>query len=188
NAVRDEQTPGKVQVFVQVLNFGSKQARTRVELEVRGKNSAEYKRYVKPDEADVEKSPEKFPDRQPVLTLPPREYKKGNPETGEPAADRPGRGDPVTFELTDINDSENVVLRASLLGNKDAFKLDDQAWLVIGVVRKARVCIVTPGNNLLSTFFDQEATAKVAAGPDLKPDQLDDDAQQEPARRRRRDP
>jgi hypothetical protein len=182
NAVRDEQTPGKVQVFVQVLNFGSKQARARVELEVRGKNPAEYKRYVKPDEADVEKSPEKFPDRQPVLTLPPREYKKGNPETGEPAVDRPGRGDPVTFELTDINDSENVVLRASLLGNKDAFKLDDQAWLVIGVVRKARVCIVTPGNNLLSTFFDQEATAKVATVTYLKPDQLDDDAYKKPAR------
>src|SRR5262249_6638552 len=109
NAVRDDQTPGKVQVFVRVLNYRAKEAETRVELEVRGKNPADYKRYVQPAEG--------------TLWLPARAYAKGNPETGEPAVDKPGEGI-VTFELTDINDSENVVLHASLMGNKDAFKLD----------------------------------------------------------------
>ena len=94
---------------------------------------------------------------------------------GRTAVDKPGEG-VISFDLSDIDDSENIVLHASLLGNNDSFKLDDQAWLVIGVVRKARVCIVTPGNELLTTFFDLEATAKVANVTYLVPADLDDDA------------
>src|SRR5207302_10257197 len=50
----------------------------------------------------------------------------------------PGEKD-VTFELTDIDDASNRVLRASLVDVKDAFPADDAAWLTVGVVRKARV-------------------------------------------------
>ena len=170
SALRDEQTPGKVSVFVRVLNFGSKPAKTRVELEVRGRNPADYKRYVNPDD-----------DKQ-FLALDPCIRKQGNPEAGEADVYKPGEG-VVGFELNDIDDSDNVVLHASLLGNKDAFKLDDQAWLVLGVVRKARICIVTPGNEVLRTFFDQEATAKVANVTYLTPDKLDSENDyQKPAR------
>jgi hypothetical protein len=169
SATRDEQTPGHVRVLVNVLNFSNRPARARVELEVRGKNPADYKRYVFPLDVGGDSQ---------FMALKPRVHEKANKETGEPAIDKPGEPDkPATFELTDIDDSENVVLHASLLGNNDAFKLDDEAWLVIGVVRKARVCIVTPGNELLRTFFDLEATAKVAKVTYLKPRDLDDSAE-----------
>jgi hypothetical protein len=161
SASRDEQTPGKVQVFVRVLNFRPTDVETRVELEVRGKNPADYKRYVQPEDGP--------------LRLRARTFNKGDAENGQAAVDKPGEGI-VTFELTDIDDSENFTLHVSLMGNKDAFKLDDEAWLVIGVVRKARVCIVTPGNELLHTFFDQEATIKVANVTYLAPADLDDEA------------
>ena len=39
--------------------------------------------------------------------------------------------------------------------------LDQEAWLVVGVVRKARVLIVTPGNAVLSAFFNDDATKAV---------------------------
>src|SRR5262249_33421094 len=80
NAFRHEQTPGKVQVFITVRNFRSKEAETRAELEVRGKTPADYKRYVYPENG--------------MLRLKPRAYSKGNPETGEPAVDRPGQSEP----------------------------------------------------------------------------------------------
>ena len=54
------------------------------------------------------------------------------------------------------------MLHARLLDDKDAFPLDDEAWLVAGVVRKARVLIVTAGNEILHDFFDLDATHKVA--------------------------
>jgi hypothetical protein len=41
--------------------------------------------------------------------------------------------------------------------------LDDQAWLVVGTVRKAKVLQVGPANPVLTAFFDQEATRKVAS-------------------------
>jgi von Willebrand factor type A domain/Aerotolerance regulator N-terminal len=168
SASRDEQAPGKVQVFVRVLNFRPSDVETRVELEVRGKNPADYKRYVQPADG--------------ALRLPARSFNKGDAEKDQPAIDKPGEGI-VTFELTDIDDSDNVTLHASLMGNKDAFKLDDETWLVIGVVRKARICIVTPGNELLHTFFDQEAMAKVANVTYLAPADLTDEAKyKKPAR------
>ena len=65
----------------------------------------------------------------------------------------------------------------------DLARLGFEAWMVIGVVRKARVCIVTPGNELLRNFFDQEATAKVARVTYLFPADLADSAKyQKPAR------
>jgi hypothetical protein len=182
NAVRDPEVIGKVQVFVRVLNFGSKSVKTRVELEVRGKNLGEIKRYVKPDEDDVKKFPALFPDGQPLLELKPREVKPGDPDAKKLPVDRPGEG-VVTFEVNDVDDSDNITLHAKLVDNKDAFRLDDEAWLVIGVVRKARVCIVTPGNEILHNFFDLEATGKVATVKFLTPQQLDDEKEyRKPAR------
>ncbi len=74
SATRDEQTPGRVRVLVNVRNFGNRPARARVELEVRGKNPADYKRYVYP--ADAEGGNSRFMD------LKPRVYLKANKETG----------------------------------------------------------------------------------------------------------
>src|SRR5262249_28510158 len=104
-----------------------------------------------------------------------RQLQKADPQKEQAAIDRPGEG-VAFFELTDIDDSANVVLHAALLGNKDAFKLDDEAWLVLGVVRKARIAVVTTGNPFLHNFFDLEATTKVANVTYLTPADLTDEA------------
>ena len=68
----------------------------------------------------------------------------------------------LTFTLPDLPENTDIVLRLRLDGNKDAFPLDDTAWVVLGVVRKARVLIVGPDNRPLRYFFDSEATKKLA--------------------------
>ena len=57
---------------------------------------------------------------------------------------------------------DQAARRASALpqGGVYALPLDDEAWLVAGVVRKARVLIVTPGNVVLRTFFDLDENAR----------------------------
>ena len=54
------------------------------------------------------------------------------------------------------------MLHAALKDMKDQFPLDDEAWMVVGVVRKARVLIVGPDNPVLEAFFDNDATRGVA--------------------------
>jgi hypothetical protein len=91
----------------------------------------------------------------------------------DPAADRPGEG-LVSFDLTDVDDRTNLVLHASLVDNQDKFALDDAAWLVIGVVRKAKVLIVGTPDRILHAFFDSPATQKVARVDYLEPADLKD--------------
>jgi hypothetical protein len=87
----------------------------------------------------------------------------------------PGEGVAV-FSLSGVDDSANIVIHARLRDVHDAFPLDDEAWLVVGVVRKARVLIVTSGNDILRDFFDLEVTRKVADVAYLTPADLKDDA------------
>src|SRR5262249_14539129 len=93
----------------------------------------------------------------------------------ERAADQPGEG-LASFDLSDLDDRVNVVLHASLVELKDKFPLDDQAWLVVGVVRKARVLVAGTPNKVLHAFFDHPATTKVAAVEYLDPADLKDPA------------
>lgn len=88
------------------------------------------------------------------------------------AADRPGEG-LVSFDLTDLDARTNLVLHASLVDHQDQFAPDDQAWLVLGVVRKGKVLIVGPDNKILHAFFDHPATRKVATVDYLDPADLD---------------
>ncbi|CAN5162403.1 BatA and WFA domain-containing protein [soil metagenome] len=62
-------------------------------------------------------------------------------------------GRTVAFHLTDVPEGADRVLRVSLEGAKDAFVFDDTAWVCFGVVRKAKVLIVSPDNNFLLRFF-----------------------------------
>src|SRR5262249_42482347 len=78
----------------------------------------------------------------------------------------------VTFELADIDDRANVFLHARLAGVKDQFSLDDEAWLVVGAARKARILIVGPPNSVLSAFFDDTSTLEVATVTYLSPTEL----------------
>jgi hypothetical protein len=151
NAVRDEQDSSKLQAFVRVLNFRPSPADLTVELEWRIGGDARL--------------------RDQPLRVAARTVRAANPEKNEPGSDTPGEG-VVTFDLEDIDETADVVLRARLKGLRDHFPLDDEAWLVAGVVRKARVLIVTPGNDILRDFFDLPETAQVARVSYLTPDDL----------------
>ncbi|HMC65065.1 MAG TPA: BatA and WFA domain-containing protein [Gemmataceae bacterium] len=159
SAIRDEEDPGKLQAFVGVRNFRSQPVEARVQLEL----------YVGGELKSV------YPDKR--LKLPARSVTEEKEEgKDEPATrDRPGEAS-VTFDLSDIDDRANTVLHAKLAGTKDIFPLDDEAWLVVGVIRKARVLIVGSGCKPLDDFFDQEATEKVAAVTRLSPGDLSKDA------------
>jgi von Willebrand factor type A domain/Aerotolerance regulator N-terminal len=158
NAVRDESGTGRVQVFARVLNFRPTAADVRVELEIR----------VEGELKDIQRE---------LLTLPARKVRPADQPKDEGDTtpdDQPGEG-AATFDLSGLDDSSRVELHARLLDVTDSFPLDDEAWLVVGVIRKARVLIVTDGNEILSDFFDQEATRKVADVRYLKPADLKDE-------------
>ncbi len=87
--------------------------------------------------------------------------------------------------MTGIKDDDNVVLHVHLMEHTDDFLLDDDAWLTLGVIRKARVLIVdeehpfgkgtAPADPVLYAFFHQSAVDRVAKVEYLKPAELTDD-------------
>jgi len=153
NALRDEQDASKLLVFVRAMNFRNQRVDTKVYLEV----------YVNDKLRGVKEKP---------LSLSPRKVEKIT-EAGkdEIIRDRPGE-QAATFELGDLDDRVITVLHAKLERIKDDLPLDDEAWLVVGVVRKARVLIVGPPNSVLEAFFDNQATRAVANVTHLAPDAL----------------
>jgi hypothetical protein len=161
NAVRDEQDPGRLQVFARALNFRNEPATVQIQLEVIV-NGQLRRIYEQPAEGGL---------RLPGRTV-------TNVEEGkEPARlrDQPGEGF-VTFQVSDIDDRSSGVLHARLKGVKDKFPLDDEAWLAVGVIRKARLLVVTGGNKPLEAFFNHPATEKVATVTYLPPEALKDRA------------
>ena len=168
NAVRDDRDPTKLLVFCRLMNYRAREAQVKVELEVFVDGRPREVR----DPADG---------KQPLLPARKLEPAEDGKEDG-PRRDVPGEGY-VTFQVTDVDDRANVVLHALLRGAKDSFPLDDEAWLVVGVVRKARVLVVTSGNKALTSFFDHPATEKVANVKYLEPGGLKDAARYvQPAR------
>lgn len=164
DARRDEDDPSKMQVFLRVLNYRNKPVQTRLQLEV----------FV---DGELKSIPEQ------ALSLPAREIKEEKEPGKEDqplVRDLPGDG-AVTFELKDLDDRSIVVLHAKLVKLRDQFPLDDEAWLVVGVVRKARVLLVGNPNQFLDDFFNQEAITEVARIERLTPDQLNTDAYRKPA-------
>src|SRR5262249_30269559 len=108
------------------------------------------------------------------LTLPARAARPADPEKNDPGGDTPGEA-VATFELAALDDAATALLHLRLADHRDSFPPDDQAWLVVGVARKARVLVVTKRNAILKNFFDLEATAKVANVGYLSPDELGDE-------------
>ena len=97
-------------------------------------------------------------------------------EAGEAeAVDEPGEAT-VTFDLPPLDVRVDTVLHAYLEKNRDALPLDDEAWLVAGTIRKAKVLIAGPTNPILDAFFNQEATKKVAKVERLSAAELDGNA------------
>jgi von Willebrand factor type A domain/Aerotolerance regulator N-terminal len=160
NARRDDKGTSNLQVFVRVLNFRNTDVQTQVKLDEMDWKDGELKvvdSHIKP------------------LSLKSLTVSAVDADKKETPTRTAGEGS-LTFALNNIDDGSNRVLHASLLDVKDAFSLDNDAWLVVGVVRKARVLIVTDGNEILHDFFDLDATQKVAIVSYITPADLKDQA------------
>ncbi|MFO0850573.1 MAG: BatA and WFA domain-containing protein [Gemmataceae bacterium] len=83
---------------------------------------------------------------------------KNAPVTVPAKAEKPD----LTFTLTDIPEDADLTLELVLDGHTDAFAADDRAWVVLGVVRKAKVLVVGPGNAILRYVLDAASMKRVA--------------------------
>ena len=167
DAVRDEEDPTKLQAFVRVLNYRNAPVKAGIDLDILSAGKAIQ---------DV---------RHRELPIPARVYVPPEPDDNSPT--NTGKdivGEAVAkFDLAGIDENANITLHVKLTGVKDALSADDEAWLVLGIVRKARILIVTAGNPLLSYFFDAKATRAVADVVTITPRQLTDPKEYiEPAR------
>ncbi|MFL5242230.1 MAG: vWA domain-containing protein [Gemmataceae bacterium] len=160
NAVRDIKDPSALQVLATVQNFGRHKAEVRVRLEV----------LVNGKLKDIYDQPANS-----TLTVNERVPPASEGDQDESGAgDNPGEAS-VNFQVRDLDDRADTVLHAYLLDHHDQFADDDQAWLVVGIIRKARVLIVGKPNKPIRDFFDQEATQKVASVTYLTPEDLKDE-------------
>lgn len=164
NAVRDEQDPSKVQAFVRILNFRPNpvQARLQLEIQENGKLRSIQEKPVVADPRRINKVQEPGKEETIIRDMP-----------GESA---------IVFEVGDVDDRSITTLHAKLLGIKDNLAVDDEAWLVSGVVRKARVLLVGPNNEILNAFFGDKATREVAQVTRMTPAELTGDAYRNAAR------
>jgi von Willebrand factor type A domain/Aerotolerance regulator N-terminal len=156
DAVRDEADPTRLQAFVRVLNFRNAPVRAGIDLDVfsAGKSIQDVRHRELPLTARV---------YQPPVQDDPSPANTGKDVPGEAVA---------KFDLTGIDENADITLRVRLTGSKDAFPQDDEAWLVLGIVRKARVLIVTAGNPLLEYFFHARSTRAVADVSTIRPAEL----------------
>jgi von Willebrand factor type A domain/Aerotolerance regulator N-terminal len=77
-----------------------------------------------------------------------------------PAAkkDQAALGKAVQFFLPDVPEGAEITLKARIESANDSLPLDDEAFAVLGIARRAKVLIVTPDQNfLLRAFFDSPA-------------------------------
>jgi hypothetical protein len=167
NAARDDRDPGRLLVFAQAANYRSVDSQVRVDLEVYV--NGQLQRVYDPQRLDGKEGFDDQPRTVRGRKLVPIEEGKDDGPKHELIA----RGT-FTFLVSDLDERANVVLHARLKDNKDKFPLDDEAWLAVGVIRKARVLIVGSENKLLSAFFDHPATQKVASVTYLDPAALKD--------------
>ncbi len=158
DAIRDETTPTKIQAFVTLMNFRNAPAKVGLELDLMAGNQRVL---------DV---------RRKDLVLPPRVYQEpaaGDPDPAKQTKDVPGEA-VVKFDLGNVEENADITLRVRLVGTKDAFTADDQAWVVLSQIRKAQVLIVGPGNPLLKNFFDSKATRTICDVAEITPAQMAD--------------
>jgi hypothetical protein len=157
NAVRDETDPTRLQLFARVVNYRPAAVTANVQIDVRS-------------EGRLDKA---YPSKEVHLAA--RKVARADPSNADSArvGDQPGEAG-VTFELADFDDRSEFVIHVRLLDNKDSFPLDDHAWLVVGVVRKAKVLIVGPANPILDAFFNDESTRQVADVAKLPAESLTD--------------
>jgi hypothetical protein len=158
-----------LRVFVAVRNYRTREATVKVKM-----------RWALPNDAD-------FGIREQSLKL--RAHSDAPPDPTNPTSDNRSE-DNVIFELPNIPVSAVVRVHVWLDEHHDQFPLDDHAWLVVGMARKARIVVVSEGNNpegdtvdkklagnrRLRNFFGQPAMALKADILGLRPTDLSDKA------------
>ena len=88
----------------------------------------------------------------------------------------------VTFLLADVPETADLAIRVKLEDTHDALQLDDVAWLVPGVARKARILVFMPDNPAEKTipglrrFLELPSTQKIADVTRYPPDRIADKA------------
>jgi len=152
----------RLQVLVRVRNYRPEPARIQLRLDilVDGK-------LVHPEQKELE--------------LPARTLQKNEEDRAEPISDTPGEAT-LKFVLPPLDPRADNVVHTYLHNVSDRFALDDQAWLVVGRVRKARILVVGQDNSVLDAFFNQEATRNVAALERLPAADLTTDAYRQKTR------
>lgn len=173
SATRDDFDPSRLFVNVRVMNYRPKPSPVKVNLTVYVENKL-HKEYEK--SADVPGRVAEAPKiEKPAANANNDENKPVGAPNDKDAVGRdlPGEAN-LSFEVPEVDDRQEVVLRARLDGNKDVLPADDQAFLVVGVVRKASVLIIGPPNPVLSAFFDDPATRVVCDVVKLNKDELSD--------------
>jgi hypothetical protein len=161
NASRE---PGSnvLRIFVRAQNFRKSPLTCKLELELRPEGQRDFLL------------------RERELTMKGRIVKPANPKTNDAGEDTPGEA-VASFDL-ELDPAIPAIVIARLGHGGDHFPLDDEVRLAINPVRRGRVLIVTAGNPLLSYFFDNDATRKVARVSYLKPEDLKTEAYLGPAR------
>ncbi len=163
SATRSTKDPNAVQVLAGVRNFSARETTVRVRLEVR----------VQGELQKIYEQPEDGPLAVPARTI---------QQEGGKDVTTPGEAF-VTFLVSNLDDRADTELHAWLVDHHDDFALDDEAWLVVGVVRKARVLVVGPPNPALHAYFDQPSALRLANVAYLAPEDLkDDNKYRKPAR------
>ncbi|MGL6097428.1 MAG: vWA domain-containing protein [Fimbriiglobus sp.] len=153
-AERDPDDPATVVCRATVRNYRSTPVVPRVRLEVLtadGRLTASYEEDRRRGETPDERTAR--------LTIPPR-----------------GERSDVVVTIPDVSDDADLVLHLKLDGAADALPLDDEAWVVLGIVRKSRVLVVGPSNRRLRDFLDSPAAKKLSDVTYLDPAALADPA------------
>ena len=135
DAERDAADPTTVVARAVVRNFKSTPADVRPRLEVLAGGTRLVASY---DDDESRRAKQRTP-------VPPR-------------AERPD----VTFTVPDVPEGADLVFKLKLDGNADALPLDDEAWVCLGVVRKARVLVVGPDNRPVRYVLDAPSLKRLA--------------------------
>src|ERR1700688_4320718 len=88
----------------------------------------------------------------------------------------------MDVKLPPLDLGKHIVLHAYLDKHKDDFALDDEAWLAVSVLRKAKVLIIGPPNRVPAAFFAQDATGRLATFEHREPADLATEAYRKHAR------
>jgi hypothetical protein len=152
----------RMQAFVQVRNYRPRESDVTLVLE-------------------VESDGKLIHTGQMSKKVPPRTVGIAQSEKEHVTRDDPGDWQAV-FDLPNFDLTSSTVLKAYIKDANDEFDKDDTAWVVVGLLRKAKVLIVTPGNIVLNAFFNQKATRDVATVKQMSPADLTKDVYLEAAR------